>query len=180
MSKLSVEITLTPKLKKFKGDKKVWNAMKRRLKTGMKQSAEVGWFSGNIHIGSDGQLDLPTAQIAKWNEEGHWTGGKYGVHFVPPRHFIRTGFMFLLENGAGTKRLLLELTKAVAEGRLTWNGAYIRLGQSLIGKMQKAIELDIYVSNTPFTIELKGHSQTLINTRQMLEKVEARVGRKRA
>lgn len=178
MSKLSVEITLTPKLKKFKGDKKVWNNMKRRLKTGMKQSAEIGWFSGNLHIGKSG-LSLPTAQIAKWNEEGHLTGGKYGVHFVPPRPFIRSGFMFLLKSDTRVPQLMRDLTRAVAEGILTWNGAYIKLGSFLVEKMQMAIMLDIYPNNRPLTIELKGHAETLIDSQQMLSKIEARVGRKR-
>lgn len=179
MSSVSVSLTVTAKLKKFKKDLKVWRAMKARLKTGSKQSSEVGWFSGNVHIGKNG-LTLPTAQIAKWNEEGHLTGGKYGVHFVPPRPFIRSGFMFLLKVDSRFKDLCVDLTRAVAEGKMNWKTAYIKLGVFLVEKMQTAILLDIYPDNRPLTIELKGHAETLIDSQQMISKIQSRVGRKRS
>ena len=152
--------------------------MRRRLSGGKGLCVEIGWFRGNIHIGKSGVV-LPTAQIAKWNEEGHMTGGKYGVHIVPPRPFIRVGFVHSIESSKETRDSFVGLTQQVADGNMTWEQAYNRLGAILLQRLQKAIKMDIYVSNTPLTISLKGHGVTLIDTGQMLNSIEYRVGRRR-
>jgi hypothetical protein len=171
-------LSFVPTIKWSKPDKKVWVAMRRRLSTGRGLCVEIGWFRGNVHIGKSGVV-LPTAQIAKWNEEGHMTGGKYGVHIVPPRPFMRVGFIHNIESSREARESFVSLTQQVAEGNMTWEQAYNRLGAIMLQRLQKAIKMDIYVSNTPLTISLKGHGVTLIDTGQMLNTVEYRVGRSR-
>lgn len=171
--------TITPVVKWGKSDKKVWTAMRNRLSKGQGMVVEIGWFRGNVHLGKDG-VSLPTAQIAKWNEEGHLTGGKYGVHYSPPRPFMRTGFIHAIESDQSTRDLFIQLTQRVAEGHISWKQAYNTLGARLLLRMQKAIKMDIYVSNRPLTIALKGHSTTLIDTGQMLNSIEYRTGVRRS
>lgn len=170
-----LEITFTPKVKWLKPDKKVWTAMRNRLSKGRNLSVEIGWFRGNYHVGKNG-LTLPTAQIAKWNEEGHETGGMYGVHYVPPRPFIRVGFKHSIDSDKATQDLFVKFTQDVAEGRKTWKQVYNELGARLLIRLQKAIKMDIYASNRPLTIALKGHGITLIDTGQMQNSIEYRVG----
>lgn len=88
--------------------------------------------------------------------------------------------MFLLKVDSRFKDLCVDLTRAVAEGRMNWKTAYIKLGVFLVEKMQTAILLDIYPDNRPLTIELKGHAETLIDSQQMISKIQSRVGRKRS
>ena len=171
-------VTLTPTVKWKKPDKKVWNSMKRRLSQGRSLSVDIGWFRGNMHVGKNG-LVLPTAQIAKWNEEGHMTGGMYGMHYVPPRPFIRVGFYQSIISDRSTRDLFITLTRDVAEGRISWQRAYNILGARLLVRMQKAIKMDIYVPNKPLTIALKGHGVTLIDTGQMVNSVEYKISRSR-
>ena len=173
-----VSLTMTPTIKWGKPDKKVWTAMRRRLSTGRGMCVEIGWFRGNTHVGKSGVV-LPTAQIAKWNEEWHMTGGKYGVHIVPPRPFMRVGFIHSIESSREARDSFVRLTQQVAEGNMTWEQAYNRLGVIMLKRLQKAIKMDIYASNTPLTISLKGHGVTLIDTGQMLNSIEYRVGRRK-
>lgn len=174
--------TITPVVKWGKSDKKVWTAMRNRLSKGQGMVVEIGWFRGNYHASKDDNgvsWLLPTAQIAKWNEEGHMTGGKYGVHIVPPRPFMRVGFKHAIESDRFARESFVRLTQDVAEGRKTWDKAYSELGAIMLLRLQKAIKMDIYVKNTPFTISLKGNSTTLIDTGQMLNSIQTRVGRRK-
>lgn len=173
-----LSLSFTPVVKWGKPDKKVWTAMKSRLTKGRNLVVEIGWFRGNYHVNESGGVGwmLPTAQIAKWNEEGHLTGGKYGVHYVPPRPFFRTGFIHSIESDRQTRESFVRFTIEVAEGRMTWQQVYNKLGAMLLIRLQKAIKMDIYVKNTPLTISLKGHSTTLIDTGQMLNTIEYRIG----
>lgn len=176
--KISTELNLTPTIKWKKPDKKVWTAMRRRLSQGKNLSVEIGWFRGNYHLGKNG-VTLPTAQIAKWNEEGHMTGGMYGIHYVPPRPFIRVGFKHSIESDRKTRDLFISLTQDVAEGKKTWKQAYNELGEKLLVRLKKAIDMDIYAANRPLTIALKGHGITLIDTGQMRNSIEYRVGNRK-
>lgn len=170
-----VEMRIDLNIKGITKDEKVWKKMKRNLSTGRYLSSEVGWFRGNKHSHPT-KPSIPTAQIAKWNEEGHFTSGMYGVHYVPPRPFIRFGFMRLV-TAPDITDFILQLTHRVAIGDISWRVAYTELGKRLQKLMEKAILMDNYVSNTQFTIELKGHSVTLIDSLEMLKSVESRVGR---
>lgn len=177
----SLDLSLTPNVKWDKPDKKVWTAMKSRLSKGRSLAVEIGWFRGNYHVNENGGVGwmLPTAQIAKWNEEGHLTGGMYGVHYVPPRPFMRVGFIHAIESDRTVRESFVRYTQEVAEGRMTWQQVYNRLGAMLLIRLQKAIKMDIYAKNSPLTISLKGHSTTLIDTGQMINSIEYRVATKR-
>lgn len=174
-----ISLTFTPNIKWKKPDKKVWTAMRRRMSQGRNLSVDIGWFRGNYHIGPDrgmGTTVLPTAQIAKWNEEGHAVGGMYGggVMPSPPRQFIRVGFLHSIKSDRSTQELFVRLTQDVVEGRKTWKKAYSELGANLFIRLQKAIKMDIYEKNRPLTIALKGHAVTLIDTGQMMNSIEYR------
>lgn len=179
-----ISLTFTPNIKWKKPDKRIWNAMRKRMDQGRNLSVDVGWFRGNYHIGPDrgmGTLILPTAQIAKWNEEGHRVGGMYGggVLPAPPRPFIRIGFKHSIDSDKSTQELFVRLTQDVVGGRKTWKQAYNELGARLLIRLQKAIKMDIYQANRPLTIALKGHAVTLIDTGQMMNSIEYKISKKR-
>lgn len=177
-----LSLSFSPVVKWGKPNKKAWTQIKRNLTKGQTLCVEIGWFRGNYHASKDDNgvsWQLPTAQIAKWNEEGHMTGGKYGVHIVPPRPFMRVGFKHAIESDRFARESFVRLTQDVAEGRKTWDKAYSELGAIMLLRLQKAIKMDIYVKNTPFTISLKGNSTTLIDTGQMLNSIQTRVGRRK-
>lgn len=177
-----LSLSFSPVVKWEKADKKVWTQIKGRLTKGQTLCVEIGWFRGNYHASKDDDgvsWQLPTAQIAKWNEEGHMTGGKYGVHIVPPRPFMRVGFKHSIESDRQARESYVRLTQDVAAGRKTWNMVYVELGRIMLTRLQKAIKMDIYAKNTPFTISLKGNSTTLIDTGQMLNSIEVRIGRRK-
>lgn len=154
------------------------------MSQGQNLSVDIGWFRGNYHIGPDrgyGTFVLPTAQIAKWNEEGHATGGMFGggVMPTPPRQFIRVGFLHSINSDKRTQRLFVTLVQDVVEGRKTWKQAYNELGARMLIRLQKAIKMDIYEKNRPLTIALKGHATTLIDTGQMMNSIEYRTSKRK-
>ncbi len=172
---LDLSLDLSYKVSLGKKDTKEWTAIKRRLLKGKSMCVHVGWFRGNYHVSRSG-ITLPTAQIAKWNEEGHITGwGGY----APPRPFIRVGFVYALERSKDVRDKYVLYTQQVASGERTWEQIYERLGYDALVAMQKAIKMDIYTANSPLTVSMKGHGITLIDTGAMLNSVEYKVMRRR-
>lgn len=147
-------------------DTSVWKDVVKNIKTHQHDRMRYGWFD-SVH--SSG---FPTAQIAKWNEEGHKTGGG-GIS--PPRPMIRVGAAPKVEKLVG-ETVRNSLTRIVL-GDSDWKEELERIGQGAEKILKKEIEDWTTPPNRPLTIKLKGFNDPLIDTGQMLDQVTYRVGR---
>ena len=152
-------------VKVVKNDK-LWNKMVKNLSRGGDKGVDVGWWNSRHPSGE------PSAQIAKWNEEGHKTGGG-GIS--PPRPMIRVGAAPKVEKLVG-ETVRNSLTRIVL-GDSDWKEELERIGQGAEKILKKEIEDWTTPPNRPLTIKLKGFNDPLIDTGQMLDQVTYRVGR---
>lgn len=106
--------------------------------------------------------------------------GTLGLHLkketthivIPERSFIRTG----ADGGVGAVvEKARELVPQALAGRVNVEELYRWLGEELKGKIQEfARELDNPV-NHPFTVEMKGSSNPLVSSGNMLQSMEVDV-----
>lgn len=151
--------------------KKRWETMKRRLITGSRKSAQVGWFRGNHHASSG----LPMAQLASWLENGHRNGGIFEGTITPPRPFMRAGFIVYLRDSPDFAALVHTSMINVMTGKKTWTGVY----NDLAPHMAKALKMIMIAwndpRNRPMTISIKGFDNPLIETGELVNGIQWKV-----
>lgn len=148
-------------------DDRFWKRMHKRLLKGNGQTVSVGWFSGRHPSGES------LAQIAAWNEEGHYTSrGAYS----PPRPFLTVGFMKKVRSKNFIKQYLYKID-AIAKGKYTWE----KLGKELSENLKTMLKQEILdwkiPGNSPYTILLKGFDDPLIETGTMYDRIQTRRSR---
>ncbi|MBO1325349.1 hypothetical protein K2X14_11580 [Acetobacter sp. TBRC 12305] len=112
------------------------NALKQlQQKVGEGAHVRVGFLEGSA------EGDIPTAQIAAWNE--------FGTKTAPPRPFMRNT---VAHNKDGWGKLLEASLKAT--GYQT-NAALAMAGEKMVGQMQKEITATGEPANAPLTNLLK-------------------------
>lgn len=152
-----------------KKNKKVWESIKKNLKAQKGKTVEVGFFDGNLHPIT--KQSIP--QIAKWNEEGHYNGGRYSGTYTPPRPFFRAALNSFMKESFKTK--YLAKVNQIALGRYTWDSLNKEMAEELKELIKKSITGWTTPSNSALTIKLKGFNNPLINTGTMLNSVKYRI-----
>lgn len=141
-------------------------ALKRALSPRNSKSIKIGWW-GDIH--SNG---ITTAQIASWNEQGHWSRGMYGPAYTPPRPFMRVGWE------PRAKQYVKDLDPQIREvllGRKRWEDLYNGVGEDLTEMVQEVILDWKTPPNTLLTEELKGFNDPLIEHGIMYDSVKFKI-----
>lgn len=151
-----------------KVDNKVWNKMRRNLLRGNSQAVNVGWWHSRHPTG------ISVAQVASYNEEGHYTGrGGYS----PPRPFLRVGFMRKVKSGDWVKQYYRDIDK-IARGVLSWRDFNRRLSKELKESLQKEILDWDTPPNAPYTVAIKGFNEPLIHTGTMFDTIKTKIVRR--
>lgn len=149
---------------KIKKDTQNWQKVRKNLTSIDGVKVRTGWW-GKTH-----STGVPIAQVAKWNEEGHFTGGG---GYSPPRPFITVGWLGAMSLGLNS-RLKSSLTKVV-EGDSSAMSEAKSIGKYSKKVMQEQIRDWTTPPNRPLTISKKGFNNPLIDTGEMLHSVEVRV-----
>lgn len=150
---------------KLKVDEKPWKQGVRRLTKGLKQT-QVGWF-GVLYPQENNYL--PVAQVAKWNEEGHYNGGLFEGTRTPPRPFLRTTFIYGMELFFNDNAN--DMARRLFDGTLSWQQVAEDIGHNAKDILQDVIDIKNKPPNSPMTIEMKGFNNPLIETGYMRDTV---------
>src|SRR5690625_1095614 len=156
-------------------NKKRWERMKKNLLTGSRKSAQVGWFIGQHHAGSD----LPMAQIASWLEYGHRNGGIFEGTITPPRPFMRAGFIVYLRDNPEIAAITAAQIRHVMEGKKTWTAAYSTIATKMAEALKMIMESWNDPRNSPMTVALKGFDNPLIETGELVNNIKWKVRNRR-
>lgn len=161
---------------KLRVDKSGWEKIKKSLLQADQYEVNVGWHKGQ-NYGPDND-NLPYAQVAFLNEEGHvnGAGSAFPGSITPPRPFMRVGLPVAFKAGANRDDF-----KDMVQAVLT--------GKSVLVAMQKTtnnfertlrkVMLDWDTPmNSPKTEELKGFNNPLVETSELIANVTAKVEKK--
>lgn len=151
---------------KIKIDNKQWKRMSRNLLRSGDKAINVGWWKSNHPSG------MSSAQIAKWNEEGHMNGGMFAGTYTPPRPFIRIGFMPLVIDKILPK--YKNSVHMIAMGKMTWTSLHTNLSKELVDGLRQTILSWDRPTNSPVTVRLKGFNDPLIETGSLYDTVKAK------
>lgn len=158
----------------LKVDKSGWEKLKKELELLAQNEIHLGWFSGQIHSGSN----VPMAEIAKDLEEGHVNGptAMFPGAVTPPRPYMRVGLSAALTAGAN-KQQFLAMIQAVSEGK----SSLAAMEQTLpyFEHTLKKVMLDWDTPrNSPATIALKGFDDPLYNSGELIANATAKIAKK--
>lgn len=156
---------------RLRKDTKKWKRIKKNLKKDDGVNAEIGWFSGR-HSRTKATL----AQIAKWNEEGHYNGGAFGGTITPPRPFVKTALRKWFHNQENRNTILREYSR-IASGATTRGAMMKRVGESIKEAIQQSILDTKSPVNKPSTIGKKGFNDPLIETGSMYDGIRVKIRR---
>lgn len=161
---------------KLKVDKSGWEKLKKNLQQAVIHNVNLGWFEGQ-NYGSDND-NLPLAQVAQWNNEGHINGANSLVPgaITPPRPFMTVGLPGAFKAGAN-KDDFKDMVQAV----LTGKSVLIAMQKSTnnFERTLRKVMLDWDTPrNAPLTVEMKGFDNPLVESSQLIANVTARVEKK--
>lgn len=150
-------------------DKSGWNKLKKELLKGSDLEVKVGIVEPT-NYGSDND-NLSVAQVWQWQEEG------VPAQNIPPRPAIRVGFMAPIKKGSYDK-IFIESMIRIAEGKSTFKQEYTRIGVQAKVDLKKAVADWDTPRNAPYTIELKGFDNPLIDSGLLYESIDFKVDKK--
>lgn len=145
-------------------DEKVWKKLKAKLQRESKE-VEVGWWNSMHPTG------VPVAQVAAWNEEGHYTAGMYNG-YSPPRPFISVDFKKYVDKNMPKYAAYLT---SVMQGSMSSSAMYSNIKEDLVNGLKEIILEFDNPRNSDLTVELKGFNDPLIDTGTMYDTVKARL-----
>lgn len=154
---------------KLKVDKSGWNKLKKELLKGSDLEVKVGIVEPT-NYGSDND-NLSVAQVWQWQEEG------VPAQNIPTRPAIRVGFMAPIKKGSYDK-MFIESMVRIAEGKSTFKQEYTRIGVQAKADLKKALADWDTPRNAPYTIELKGFDNPLIDSGLLYESIGFKVDKK--
>jgi len=152
-------------------DLSVWNKLKKNFRTAENIEDQLGWFAEDQY-GSDND-NLHMAQVAQWQEEGT-VGGQGNGSGIPSRPFMRVGLREGFGVGYNNKNFEL-IMKDVAAGKSplkAWKASANDFKQSLQNVMTAWFD----PANAPSTVADKGFNDPLIETGQLRDNVNFKVG----
>lgn len=142
----------------FKGGDKLCALLKQYSKNlEGKPTVSVGFFSGS----TEKKSGLPSAYVALLNE--------YGGENTPPRPFFRS----MIKDGEG--HWGEDLGRYLESSQMSADNALTYIGEQMKEELKESIQLPRYAKLAQSTINKKGHSQTLIDTGDMLDAVSYQV-----
>lgn len=150
-------------------DKSGWNKLKKGLLKGSSLEVKVGIVEPTYY-GPDND-NLSVAQVWDWQESG------LPAQNIPPRPAIRVGFMVPIKKGSYDK-MFLESMVRIAEGKSTFKQEYTRIGVQAKADLKKAVADWDTPRNAPYTIELKGFDNPLIDSGLLYESIDFKVDKK--
>ena len=156
---------------KFKvtSNTKEWDKVKKRLLAANTASKiGVGWFNTGSH--PNNRSSVPIAQIASWLETGTERGS-----FIPPRPFIRSGFMYVIANTPWFQTKLKKHMPMIADGKMTWTAFYKSIGPELEKLLQLIMREWDVPGNAEATIALKGFDDPLFESGHLISQVEWKI-----
>lgn len=154
---------------KLKVDKSGWDKMKKEFLKGNQLEIQVGIVEPT-NYGSDND-NLSVAQVWQWQEEG------VPAQNIPTRPAIRVGFMAPIKSGA-YNALFVESMQRIAEGKSSFKQEYTRIGTKAKADLKKAVADWDTPRNAPYTIELKGFDNPLIDSGLLYESIDFKVDKK--
>lgn len=154
---------------KLKVDKSGWNKLKKELLKGSDLEVKVGIVEPT-NYGSDND-NLSVAQVWQWQEEG------VPAQNIPTRPAIRVGFMAPIKKGSYDK-MFAESMQRIASGKSTFKQEYTRIGVQAKADLKKAVADWDTPRNAPYTIELKGFDNPLIDSGLLYESIDFKVDKK--
>ncbi|WVH05509.1 hypothetical protein KKJFFJLC_00007 [Vibrio phage vB_VpaS_PGB] len=116
-------------------------ALKQRLKSIDQKELQVGWFEGARYDDS-----TPVAGVAAIQEFGAPSRS------IPPRPLFRPT---IEDRSKSWSELVAEGTKAMLEGKATYDQVMNGLGLQVVGDVQKTITTESYPELSPITLALR-------------------------
>lgn len=153
----------------LKVDKSGWNKLKKELLKGSDLEVKVGIVEPTYY-GPDND-NLSVAQVWDWQESG------LPSQNIPPRPAIRVGFMAPIKKGSYDK-MFIESMQRIAGGKSTFKQEYTRIGVQAKADLKKAVADWDTPRNAPYTIELKGFDNPLIDSGLLYESIDFKVDKK--
>ena len=150
-------------------DKSGWNKLKKELLKGSDLEVKVGIVEPTYY-GPDND-NLSVAQNWQFQEEG------VPAQNIPTRPAIRVGFMAPIKKGSYDK-MFVESMVRIAEGKSTFKQEYTRIGVQAKADLKKAVADWDTPRNAPYTIELKGFDNPLIDSGLLYESIDFKVDKK--
>ena len=146
---------------KLSKNTKAWDSIRRNLTSGGDHVGKIGFFRGTYP-----EASVP--QVAAWQEEGTIN--------IPPRPFIRMGFMQDVK--MGYLRKYGGYYHSIAMGTMTWKSLNELIAKDLESVMISNIAAWDTPPNARLTVLKKGFNDPLVETGKLMKSVESRVGRK--
>lgn len=161
---------------KLKVDKSGWEKLKKSLQQAEIYNVNLGWFEGQ-NYGSDND-NLPYAQVAQWNNEGHTndSSAAFPGTETPPRPFMTVGLPGAFKAGAN-KDDFKDMVQAV----LTGKSVLVAMQKSTTNfeRTLRKVMLDWDTPrNSPITEALKGFNNPLVDSSELIANVTAKVEKK--
>lgn len=153
---------------------KGWRDLKKRVMALDGTEARIGWFAGQ-NYGPENQ-NLPIAQVAQWNEEGHPNGGWFAGTETPSRPFIRS-FFISLKKSNDFKLFVANELKLYLLGEKTRHATAKAIAEFVRRGLRETIQKWTYIPNSPATIALKGRNDPLVETGTMAKSIAIRIVR---
>lgn len=154
---------------KLKVDKSGWEKLKKELLKGSQLEVQVGIVEPTYY-GPDND-NLSVAQVWQWQEEG------VPAQNIPTRPAIRVGFMAPIKKGSYDK-MFAESMQRIASGNSTFKQEYTRIGVQAKADLKQAVADWDTPRNAPYTIELKGFDNPLIDSGLLYESIDFKVDKK--
>lgn len=151
----------------------VWDKLKKDLLKNI-PPVSVGWFEGQ-NYGSDND-NLPYAQVAQWNNEGHvnGTGSLVPGAITRPRPFMTVGLKAALKAGAN-KDDFKDMIEAVASGKKVMT-VLTKAGSNFERTLRKVMLDWDTPRNAPLTVEFKGFDDPLVDSSELIANITSRIG----
>lgn len=137
---------------------KGWKEIAKQLELARKVRSVVGLHNDSVY--SDG---TSVAQIGAWNE--------FGTENIPERSFFRST---IAETKSDRREVILRMLRKIYEGKATAMQAIATAGEFMEQKIKAKIVSLSEPANADSTIKIKGSSNPLIDTGQMLQSVQHR------
>ena len=150
-----------------KSNTKKWDMVVKRLNKAS-ATVNVGWWHSRHPTG------IPVAQVAMFNEEGHFTPrGAYS----PPRPFLRIGAFRKIKK-VGTRDYAHDVY-LYSLGKMKWSSITKKLSDNLLSTVKQEILDWKHPANAEYTIAQKGFNDPLIDTGTMYDTLRTITVRRR-
>lgn len=159
------KITSASRKKGYIADTKQWKMMKANLQKG-KVQIDLGWFEGQVHLARDGGL-IPSAQLAKWNEEGTWNS--------PSRPAIRTLFIPTIAEASDFTPATFKTIDAIAMGKMTWKQLHVKMAPKVLHMFKLSMQAYHVKPNAPATVAKKGFNDPWVETGALIDSAGFRI-----